>query len=81
MKIKLFWQENCRKCPAAKEAVTGFDDVELLNIEDSRGLAEATFYGIMSTPSIIIVDDKDEMTMSWHGQVPEVEELRRWISA
>lgn len=79
MRIKLFWQENCRKCPSAKETVSGFDGVEFLNIEEARGLAEATFYGIMSTPSIIVVDEDERMLAAWHGQVPEIEEIRQWI--
>lgn len=78
MKIKLFWQENCRKCPAAKEAMSVFDDVELLNIEESRGLAEAAFYGVLSTPSIVVVDENGSQLAAWHGQIPAAEEISQW---
>ena len=54
MTLKLFWKADCPRCPAAKDAVSGIENVEYYNLDESAGLAEATFYSIMSTPSLVI---------------------------
>lgn len=79
MKVKLFWSPTCRRCPAAKKALSNIGDVELLNVEDADGLAQASYYGVMSTPSIVIVDEGEEEIFSWHGKVPETEEIMKWM--
>lgn len=79
MKVKLFWSPTCRRCPAAKEALSNISDVELLNVEDADGLAQASYYGVMSTPSIVIVDEGEKEIFSWHGKVPETEEIMKWM--
>lgn len=80
MKIKLFWKEECPRCPAAKAAVTDFDNVEYYNIEEVDGLAEASFYGVLSTPSLIIVDEADKEVAAWLGEAPRPEEIRKCLS-
>lgn len=80
MKIKLFWKENCPKCPAAKMLVEQFEEVESYNVEDSEGLAEAAFYGIMSTPSIVIADEVGKEIVSWRSDVPDLEDVKKWLS-
>jgi hypothetical protein len=79
MKIKLFWKENCPQCPPAKALVSDLEDVELYNIEEVAGLAEAAFYNIMATPSILIVDEKEGEVHSWRGTVPSVQEISQWL--
>lgn len=80
MKIKLFWSENCPKCPQAKETVGDFDQVEYHNVEESDGLAEAAFYGILSTPSIVVVNEEGKEVSAWLGEVPPLKELERCLS-
>lgn len=79
MKVKLFWSPTCRRCPAAKETVANIENVELLNVENADGLAQASYYGVMSTPTIVIVDEGEKEIFSWHGRVPEREEILKWI--
>lgn len=79
MKIKLFWKENCPQCPPAKALVSDFEGVELYNIEETDGMAEAAFYNIMATPSILIIDEKGGEVNSWRGTVPSVQEIRQWL--
>ncbi len=76
MKAKLFWKKNCPKCPEAKEALKKsglkYSDYD---IEDVDGLAEAAYYSIMTTPSILIVDEKNNEVTSWRGLIPSPEEI------
>jgi len=63
----------------AKEVVEDLSNVEYLNVEEVNGLAEATYYGVMATPSIILIDDNENEVCSWRGDVPAKEELKEWI--
>ncbi|MCL6473301.1 MAG: thioredoxin family protein [Firmicutes bacterium] len=78
-KIKVFWKENCAKCPAAKALVAESPKAELFNIDEVDGLAEAAFYGVMSTPSIVVIDDSGQEIQSWRGEVPSREEIAKWL--
>lgn len=80
MKLKLFTKPGCPKCPAAKELVGSVGKpVEYYNIEEVDGLTEATYYGIASTPSIVVLDDNDNEQIAWRGTVPSKEELENWL--
>ncbi len=77
MKIKLFTKANCPKCPLAKALCDSLKDqcqIEYFDVEERDGLAEASFYTVMSTPSIIIVNDEHEV-MGFRGEVPKKEEI------
>lgn len=79
MKVKLFYKEACPRCPAAKKLVSQTADVEYLNIEEVNGLAEANYYGVMATPSIVVVDENSNQLKAWLGDVPTEEEYRKWV--
>jgi ribonucleoside-triphosphate reductase (formate) len=81
-KLKLFTQPSCPKCPAAKEVVDKIKakfDIEYYDIKTEDGLAEALSYDIMSTPSIVVFDDKGKIVKDWIGETPSVEELEGLI--
>lgn len=80
--VKLFWQQECPRCPPAKEVCCEVSDelgvdVEYWNIKDRDGLAEASFHGVMSTPAVIIVNEDEEEIFSWTGTIPGKEEMIR----
>jgi glutaredoxin len=79
MKVKLFWKENCPQCPSAKNLLKNHSNVEYYNIEETDGLAEAIYHGIMSTPSILLMDD-ELVVHSWAGEVPTKQEFEEWMS-
>ena len=83
MKVKIFWQEECPNCPPAKDLGKKLEqekiNVEYFNVKEVDGLAEATNHGIMSTPSIVIVNDKDEEIAVWRSEIPNIEEIRKHI--
>ena len=45
------------------------------DIKTEDGLAEALGYGIMSTPSIVIVDKDDNVLGDWRAEIPSLDEL------
>ena len=71
MRIKVFVKQDCPKCPAAKRAVEGFDGVELYDVGQVDGLAEAAFFNVMSTPTVLVVDAGGAEVAAWRGAAPE----------
>jgi len=78
MIVKIFWQEGCPHCPTAKNLGRDLESsgvkVEYYDIKSIDGLAEATFFSIMSTPSVVVTTDNNESKI-WKGKIPEMEEL------
>lgn len=54
-------------------------NVEMYNLNDLDGLSEGAFYGIMATPSIIVVDDGGKELKSFRGEVPTRAQMAEWI--
>ncbi len=79
MTIKLFVRQDCPRCPAAKKAVEGLDPVEVFDVDGIEGLTEAAFYGVLSTPSVIVVDADGHEVAGWRGEAPERARLRMYV--
>lgn len=79
MRIKLFWKEECPKCPEAKALLDGAPNVELYDLNDLDGLSEGAYYGVMATPSIIVCDDGGREVASFRGEVPNRQQMGEWI--
>jgi len=82
MVIKIFWQPECPKCSQAKELGEKLKkdglEVELFNVKDVDGLSESLFYDVLSTPSVVIVDN-DEKKAAWYGEVPEIKAIKDFL--
>jgi len=83
--IKIFTKNECPKCPAAKE-IGGILQQEGLpvtyyDLETADGLAEAAFYSVLSTPTIIIEDEHEKILAGWRGSVPTLQEIEGLIRA
>ena len=79
-KVKVFVKDGCAKCPSAKE-VGGLllqEGLEVLyyDIDTVDGLAEATYYGVLSTPTMIVEDSEEKMLADFRGTVPTVEQVK-----
>jgi glutaredoxin len=81
--IKIFTKAKCPKCPAAKEMGTELrkEGVRVFNydLDTVDGLAEASFYSVLSTPSVIIEDEEEREVMSWRGMVPTLQEVKQYL--
>jgi glutaredoxin len=78
MKIKIFWQKNCPHCPEARNIGKQLEketEVQYFDIDTVDGLAEASYYNIASTPSMIIVDNDDNEIKAWRGKTPDIQEV------
>jgi glutaredoxin len=83
--IKIFTKAECPKCPAAKE-IGGILQQEGLQVnyydlETPHGLAEAAFYSVLSTPTIIIEDEDEKILAGWRGSTPTLQEIQGVIRA
>ncbi len=75
MTIKLFVKDGCPRCPAAKRACEGLAGVEVYDVGQVDGLAEASFYGVLATPSVLVLDDDGREVAAWRGEAPNRAEL------
>lgn len=84
MRLKIFWQEDCPRCPEAKKLGEDLEaeGVEVLyyNVKTLEGLTEASFYSVFSTPGVIIVNEDDEEVAGWRGMTPTKEEIYRYLN-
>jgi len=79
MKIKIFWQKNCPHCPEAKNIGKQLEkeiEVQYFDVDTVIGLAEASYYDIASTPSIVFLDNNDDKIKIWRGKSPRLKEIR-----
>ncbi|MDY6862747.1 MAG: thioredoxin family protein [Thermodesulfobacteriota bacterium] len=83
-KVKVFWKMSCPKCKKAIDMGSllkeeGFAVTDY-NLDTFEGLAEASFYGVMSTPSIIIEDSQENLLASFPGDVPRLLDIREILA-
>jgi hypothetical protein len=80
MKVKIFWQEFCGKCPPAKELGKTLEaqgvTVEYYDVKQGNGLGEAVYYSLMSTPSVVVTDDNNKEIAKWAGKTPSLDEVK-----
>ncbi len=77
--IEIFWKTTCGKCNNAmqlgKKLKEAGYNVRFFNVEELNGLTEASFHTVMSTPTIIIVDELDNLLKDWRSDVPDFESV------
>ena len=82
--IKLFVKEGCGLCPSAKEVGLRLTQeglrVQCYDLDTADGLAEASYYGILSTPTMIIEDDNEKMLADFRGMVPTVQQIKNALT-
>jgi glutaredoxin len=79
VKIKIFWQKNCPHCPEAKHIGKQLEketEVQYFDVDTVDGLAEASYYNIAATPSIVLVDNEDNEIKIWRGKTLNIEKIR-----
>ncbi|GAG59299.1 unnamed protein product, partial [marine sediment metagenome] len=68
----------CPHCPEAKNLGKQLEketEVQYFNVDTVDGLAEASYYDIASTPSIVFLDNNDNEIKIWRGKTPRLEEI------
>ena len=51
--------------------------VSKYDVETTEGLAEASFYSILSTPSLLIEDEEQKEVAAWRGTTPSLQEVKQ----
>ncbi len=81
--VKIFTKAKCPKCPAAKEIGKKLKKEGIpvfhYDLDTTDGLAEASFYSILSTPSLIVEDGEEREVIGWRGRVPALEEVKLYL--
>ncbi len=80
MEVKLFVKQDCPRCPAAKKACEGLLHVSEYDVDSIDGLAEASFYGVMATPSVLVVDSTGREVAGWRGEAPPLGDLHSLLA-
>ncbi|MDD5448355.1 MAG: hypothetical protein PHO53_04230 [Actinomycetota bacterium] len=80
MVLKVFVKKGCPNCPAAKEVANQFPFSEMYDLEDPEGLAEAAFYSVFCTPSMVLVDEHDSVVEAWRCHVPRPSEIANYAA-
>jgi thiol-disulfide isomerase/thioredoxin len=77
--VKIFYKDDCPKCPLAKQLRDKLKEknVNVLdyNVGTADGLAEASFYSVMSLPTVVVEDALENGVGEWRGDVPRMEEV------
>jgi hypothetical protein len=77
--VKIFYKDDCPKCPMAKKLRDGLKDKNVdvfdYNVGTADGLAEASFYSVMSLPTVVVEDANENGIGEWRGDVPHIEEV------
>lgn len=86
MELKVFVKNDCPNCPPAKDLAEEIKEeeklkVEIFNVDEAGGLAEAQFYNVLATPSLVLCDDSDEEIVSFRGDVPSKETIYQAIQS
>ena len=72
--------KECPKCASAKKFKKQLEKegikTEFYDIKTIDGLAEATLFGIMGTPSVVVVDDSNREIKTWRSEIPAVKEIK-----
>lgn len=83
MIVKLFTKKNCPRCPSAKGlirqlSITNYElKIEKFDVDTVDGMAEAAFYTVMATPTILVCDEKGNEVAGWRGEAPDLEEIKK----
>ena len=76
MEVKLFIRDDCPDCPAALRACEGIANLSVYDLGDLQGIVEATSWGVMTSPSVVVVDSAGHEIAAWHGEAPQPAEIR-----
>ena len=79
-KVKVFVKDGCYKCPSAKEVGVLLEkeglNVLYYDLDTADGLAEASYYGVLSTPTMIVEDADENTVADFRGTVPTLQTIK-----
>jgi len=66
LEFQLYTNKNCVKCPAVKQAIKELEkslkiSVTQIDTDTIEGMSEAAFYSILATPTLIVIENNEEI--------------------
>ena len=80
MHLKLFVHHDCPECPEAQQIMSDIDGVEVLDISEVEGLAQASHHAVLTAPSLIVVDSGGNELHAWRGELPDAAQVKALIA-
>ena len=83
--VKVFVKEGCSRCPGAMDVAgklrrEGYEVYEY-DLDTAEGMAEGAFFGVMSTPTMLVVDSLENAVTAWRGEVPSHSDVKSALKA
>lgn len=81
MKLIDFYADWCSPCKMQGELLQSLDAVEIVpvNVENEENESLCNKYGVKSLPTLVLVDDKEDIIKEWHG-LTHPDEILKYIS-
>lgn len=79
IRLLVFINNNCQRSGVAKEVANQFPNHEIYNIDESEGRDIAYKWGILTVPTILLVDSDDHLIRKWPGAVPRPNEITNFL--
>lgn len=74
---KLFYSDNCTKCPAVKDYINGLGiDGEFINVTRPEGVEVARDFNVRSLPSVVFFDENADVVNTVHT----IEDVKKCLS-
>jgi hypothetical protein len=82
-RFELFTRKRCTQCNPAKSLIgqlqsEGYQVVEY-DLDTTDGLAEGAFHSVLATPTLLLVNDEDDVLADWRGDVPTLDSVKQEI--
>ncbi len=80
-KILFFWSKTCKNCGSARKVLDDSGiDYESFDVDTVDGKSQAVFYSVQATPSIIIINEKEDEIDSFRGTLPLLSDLEIYFN-
>ena len=80
MHLKLFVHHDYPQCSEAAQIVNDIDGVEVLDISEMEGLAQASHHAVVDAPSLIVLDSGGNELHAWRGELPDPASVKALIA-
>ena len=78
-KLLVFVSNNCQRSGFAKEVANQFPNHEIYNIDENEGRDIAYKWGILTVPTLLLVDSHGHVIHKWPGVVPRPNEIVNFL--
>ena len=63
-----------------QHACEGVQNVQVFDVTSIDGLAEASFYNVLATPSVLVLDSSGKEIAAWRGEAPDASAIHQLMA-